>query len=303
MSGAATATGYRSEAYARSLGHLGDVVSLSTSGAWLLVSKIPGQVERDGRGPYPLFSCAKWGALADDLASLDDLVSVTMVVDPLAPLTRQQLERVFEVVRPYKTHHVIHVADGAPRPSQHHRRKLRAVASEVRAEVVRSPMSHADDWVRLYRDLVRRRAITGFADLPDDSLRAQLEVPGCIAVRAVRRDRCLSMALWYLHGDAAHLHLAATDDEGYATGAAYAVMAASTDHLASLVRVVDLGGVAGDDDDPQQGLARFKRGWSNDQAVAHLCGSVLDRAAFDRLSEARGLTGSTYFPPYRAVSA
>lgn len=303
MSTDTNATGYRSEAYVRSLGHLGDVVALPASGGWLLASEIPGEVDRDGRGPYPLFSCSEWHALGDDLASLEELVSVTMVVDPLAPLTRQQLGRVFDVVRPYKTHHVIDVVGGPPRPSQHHARKLRAVDSEVRAEVVGSPSSHADDWVRLYRDLVRRRAVTGFADLPDGSLRAQLEVPGCIAVRAIRRDRCLSMALWYRHGDVAHLHLQATDDEGYATGAAYAVMAASTEHLASEVQVVDLGGVAGDQDDPQHGLARFKRGWSTGTAMAHLCGAVLDRRAFGRLTAGRGASGDTYFPPYRAVSA
>ena len=303
MSSSATATGYSSEAYARSLGHLGDVVALPASGGWLLAAVVPGHDERDGRGPYPLFSCADWSPLADDLASLEDLVSVTMVVDPLAPLTRQHLERVFDVVRPYKTHHVIDCGLGPPRPSQHHLRKLRAVASDVRTEVVGSPPAHADDWVRLYRDLVRRRAITGFADLPDGSLRAQLDVPGCVAVRAVRHDRCLSMALWYRHGEVAHLHLAATDDEGYGTGAAYAVMAASIEHLASEVQVLDLGGVAGVADDPQHGLARFKRGWCNSTTVAHLCGAVLDRPAFDRLNDDRGQTDDTYFPPYRAVTA
>ena len=302
MSGSAAATGYRSEAYARSLEHLGDVVALPASGGWLLTADVPGSDARDGRGPYPLFSCGEWRRLADDLASLEDLVSVTMVVDPLAGMTRQDLERVFDLVRPYKTHHVVDVRPRPPRPSPHHLRKLRAVASDVRTEVLRSPASHADDWLRLYGDLVRRRAVTGFADLPDGSLRAQLEVPGCLAVRAVRSDRCLSMALWYRHGEVAHLHLAATDDEGYGTGAAYAVMAASLEHLASEVRMVDLGGVSGDEDDPQHGLARFKRGWGNRTTVAHLCGAVLDRRAFDRLTADQGPTGITYFPPYRAAT-
>ena len=264
---------------------------------------MPGHDERDGRGPYPLFSCAEWDPLADDLASLEGMVSVTMVIDPLAPMTRQHLERVFDVVRPYKTHHVIDFRLGPTRPSRHHLRELRAVPSDVRAEIVPFPSSHADDWVRLYGDLVRRHAVTGFADLPAGSLRAQLDVPGCVAVRAVRRDRCLSMALWYRNGEDAHLHLAASDEEGYGTGAAYAVMAASIEHLASEVQVADLGGVAGNADDPQDGLARFKRGWANGTAIAHLCGAVLDHRAFDRLTGGRGSTGSTYFPPYRAATA
>ena len=52
-----TATGYLSEAYARSLDHLGDVVPLPASGGWVLATDVPGHDERDGRGPYPLFLC------------------------------------------------------------------------------------------------------------------------------------------------------------------------------------------------------------------------------------------------------
>lgn len=296
----AGATGYLSEAYVRSLGHLGTARALPASGGWLLVVDVPGHAARDGRGPYPLFLCDRWDELAAELSSLDGLVSVTVVVDPLAPLSPQALEDIFDVVRPFKTHHVVDLTDGPPPPSRHHRRKLRTVASDVRTEVLDDPLARADDWVRLYRNLVARRAVSGLADLPDPSLRAQLRVPGCTAVGAVRQGRCISMALWYRHGEAAHLHLAATDDEGYETGAAYAVMSASMDHLASQVQLVDLGGVAGDVDDPGHGLARFKKGWATGTATAHLCGSVLDEGVFERLTADRAATGTTYFPPYRA---
>jgi len=111
------------------------------------------------------------------------------------------------------------------------------------------------------------------------------------------------MALWYGHGDAVHLHLAASDAEGYETGAAYAVMAASVEHLVPAAQVLDLGGVAGVVDDPTSGLARFKRGWATGTAAAHLCGKVIDREAFDRLSKGYEPTVTSYFPPYRAVPA
>lgn len=302
MTAPAAATGYRSEAYARSLHHLGHVRPLSGAGGWLLVSGVPGVLAHDGRAPYPLFLCADWEALASDLASLEGLVSVTMVVDALAPLSRQQLDEVFDVVRPFKTHHVVDVSNGALTPSRHHARKLRAVGHDVEVKVLDDPTMAADDWVRLYRDLVHRHDVTGFADLPEHSLRDQLAVPGCIAVRATCEDRCVSMALWYRHDDAAHFHLGASDHEGYATGAAYAVMAASLEHLASTpVQVVDLGGVAGAVDDPANGLARFKGGWASDTATAHLCGAILDPDTFYALRTKHAPQGTTYFPPYRAV--
>ncbi len=297
-----TATGYLSEEYVRSLDHLGDVVPLPASGGWVLATGVPGHDERDGRGPYPLFLCAHWDELADDLSALEGLVSVTMVVDPLAPVTPSDLMGTFDLVLPFKAHHLVDLTGGPPRPTRHHEREVRAANREVHVEITGGPAASGDDWVRLYRDLVGRRAVTGVADLPECSLRAQLEVPGCIAVRALRRGRCVSMALWYRHGDTAHLHLAASDAEGYETGAAYAVMAASVEHLARVAQVLDLGGVAGDVDDPSSGLARFKGGWATRTAKAHLCGKVTDREAFDRLTKRCVPPVTGYFPPYRAVS-
>ena len=300
---AAEATGYRSRSYVDSLRHLGEPRPLVACGGWLLTSLVPGSTARDGRAPYPLFLCDRWGGLPHDLESLEDLVSATMVVDPLAPVSPADLSTTFDVVRPFKTHYLHDTGGGSAALPRHHVRKLRTASRRLSVEVLADPASRCADWVRLYGNLVARHAITGFADMPERSLRAQLTVPGCEAVIALSDDRCVSMAVWYRHGDAAHLHLAASDDVGYASGAAYAVMAASLEHLGPAVRVVDLGGVAGEVDDLSNGLARFKAGWSTRTSVAHLCGAVLDRERFDDLSATQQASGARYFPPYRALPA
>ena len=54
------------------------------------------------------------------------------------------------------------------------------------------------------------------------------------------------------------------------------------------MRCVELGGADRD------GLTRFKRGWATGERIAHLCGRVLDRAAYSRLAGP-----SDWFPAYR----
>jgi hypothetical protein len=106
------------------------------------------------------------------------------------------------------------------------------------------------------------------------------------------------MALWLVDPPSAHYHLAAYSREGYEVSASYAIFEVALRHLATLgVRWVDLGASPGSGA-AQDGLERFKSGWANDSRMAHLCGRVLDRAAYERLSrESEG----GWFPAYRAA--
>ena len=101
--------------------------------------------------------------------------------------------------------------------------------------------------------------------------------------------------LWFAHGDVAYGHLVAFNDLGYANRASYATKWAVLEHFAAdpSVRFVDLGGAA------EEGLASFKRGWSNAVRVAHLCSRVLQPAVYDELCRARGAPMGQYFPAYR----
>jgi hypothetical protein len=121
-------------------------------------------------------------------------------------------------------------------------------------------------------------------------------MPGLVALRAERGGATVGMTLWLEDPPFAHYHLGAYSSEGYEVSASYAVFDRAIGHLRDRgVRWIDIGGSAGDESD--DGLDRFKRGWSNEARTAHLCGRVLDRAAYRRLTGA-GSTG--WFPAYRA---
>src|SRR5262249_40211530 len=147
--------GYLHPNYAASLEEFGTPRELSRSRAWLLVRPIPGSERRDAMGCYPLFCCADGAELPEDLRELDDVVSVVAVVDPSAPIREADLRRAFpDLVRPFKEHFVVDL----PRVlvSRHHRQELRRAARTVRVEKVAEPLSHCDEWERLYAHLRQR---------------------------------------------------------------------------------------------------------------------------------------------------
>ena len=64
------------------------------------------------------------------------------------------------------------------------------------------------------------------------------------------------------------------------------------------VRVVDLGGAAGAEDDAG-GLDFFKRGFATRSERNFLCGHVLDPERYDALCDAHGRSAE-WFPAYRS---
>ena len=109
-------------------------------------------------------------------------------------------------------------------------------------------------------------------------------------------DEVVGMAIRFAAEGVIYYHLSAVSAAGYASGAAYGLMAAALEHFTGC-GVVHLGGGAGSGDG-SDGLAAFKRGFANGEVMAHVCGAVLDRAAYDRLSGGRAEAG--FFPAYRA---
>ena len=66
------------------------------------------------------------------------------------------------------------------------------------------------------------------------------------------------------------------------------------------MKYLDLGGAAGLENAPTDGLSQFKRGWSNATRLVYLCGRVLDPQAYGRICERQGTGDMDYFPAYRA---
>ncbi|MFN2432186.1 MAG: hypothetical protein ABR599_05105, partial [Gemmatimonadota bacterium] len=101
------ARGYLHEAYVEALREFGTPRRLPASGGWILEREIPGTRHRDAIGCYPLFTCLNWQRLREDLEQLQgELVSLTIVADPLAAPDRSELVRAFpDLARPFKEHY------------------------------------------------------------------------------------------------------------------------------------------------------------------------------------------------------
>ncbi|BDZ44152.1 GNAT family N-acetyltransferase [Naasia aerilata] len=219
------------------------------------------------------------------------------MADPLARRTPAQLAAVFpDRVVPFKQHLLRDLDRPAPLPSSH-RRHARRAGRAVEIRVGDDPAGQLDEWVELYSRTLRDRSVAEFARFSRDSFAQQFAVPGMLAIRAVESGITVSMTLWLIAEENAYYHLGASSDRGYELGASYAVFEAAFEELGERgVRYVELGGSAGDRPDPDDGLFRFKQGWSNDRADAYLCGRVMNDPLYRELSAG---AGADWFPAYR----
>lgn len=254
----------------------------------------------DAMGCYPLFMCQDWTNLAVDLGELENsLVSLSLVADPLGAHTPKLLKDCFpDVCFPFKEHYVVDLTR-VPEEyvSAHHRRNARNGLKKVTVEICTNPLNHFDDWVRLYRVLVARHGIRGFADFSEETLQQQLQVPGLVFFRAAYEGKTVGALLWYWQGDKGYYHLAASDEVGYTLNASYALFWTAITYFADEgLRWLVLGSGPGPQCKASNGLARFKRGWATGTRTAYFCGRILNPDRYGVLSKGRG---SDYFPVYR----
>jgi hypothetical protein len=270
-----------------------DVAAWSTC---VSLRAIPGGGQ-DASGPYPRTPLAADADLASGLAGLRDLglVSAVLVPDPLVSPAPARLADAFERWTPFKTHLLIDHARGFT-PTKHHRDRIRR--GERRCEVrLVSLETELVSWRALYAELVLRHEIKGVAAFADPYFLVLARTPAFVTFGAYVDGALAGMTIWFEHAGVAVSHLTATNALGYANGANYAINAAAIAHFSDAA-VVDLGGGAGLVDDPDDGLAQFKRGFANAETVAYLCGAVLDPARYAKLVAGRPPTA--FFPAYRA---
>ena len=283
---------------------LGEPRRLGRSGGSILVREIPGSKLRDAMGPYPIFACSDWAALATDMAELgDELVAVSLVADPFGGATTDDLTRAFgDLVTPFKEHFVVDLrSEWRETTHPHHRRNVRRALAALEIEAVDDPPALLDDWVALYGELVERHRIAGPAAFSRDSFAAQLRVPGVAALRAVEGGVTVGATLWYVAGGVAYYHLGAYSARGYELAASFGLFDRGLERFATEgVAWASLGAGAGLDGAAEDGLTRFKRGWATTTRTAYLCGRILQRGAYHGLAAARSRPGALYFPAYRA---
>ena len=296
------ATGFAHPGYAASLSAFGQPAVLPASKGWCLTRRIAGTDAEDGTACHPQLVCADWSRLGEDLARLDrTLVSLSVVIDPFAPVSLPDLHRLFQRVQPFKSHVLVDLADDWEAAiSQHHRYSARRAARLVTVGRWDDPGRQMDDWCRLYNHLVDRHQISPDRVLPRDAFEKQFAVPGLEAYGAWQDGTLVAAHLLYVQGDVAYSHLAASDDTGYRVKASYALYDHCLRSLAGRVRWVNLGAGSGTSDAADPGLTAFKRGWSAQTGQAYFCGRIGDADRYTALTATKG--GSLdrpFFPAYR----
>lgn len=293
-------SGYMHPLYAQALSEFGTPIALPHSGGWLLGRRVPGTADRDARGPYPLFCCADWNGLREDIDALRGrLVSLVLVADPFGDHDETMLRSCFDRVLPFKTHFIVDFEQPGFEGSRHHRYCARRALREVEVEACTQPQSKLAEWIALYNHLISRHRVTGVQAFSAASFERQFTVPGLVLLRAIARcQQCVGAQLWFVQRDVAYSHLIAANEQGYRCACSYALHDAALRHFRGRVRWLDLGGSAGTDA-KNDGLTAFKQGWSNAKRTAFLCGRILDSDRYAALCKASGTGSLDYFPSYR----
>jgi hypothetical protein len=297
-------TGYLSSTYAAALSEFGQPVLLPRCGGWVLQRSIPGWTAADAMGCYPLFACQEWSSLHSDLETIDhEWVSLSLVADPFGDYGLNYLKVCFpDVMIPFKQHLVVDLSK-SPRDfvTDHHARNARKALQRVGIELCYDPIALLDDWISLYDVLTRRHQIRGMTAFSRQSFTTQMQVPGLVVFRATAEGTTTGMLLWYVTGKVAFYHLGAYNEIGYASRASFALFAFAIEYFAGAgLRWLSLGAGAGAQNDAQDGLTRFKSGWSTGSRTAYFCGRILSHSQYSAITAARGVGPTSYFPAYRS---
>ena len=294
--------GYLSPGFAQSYRPFGEIVTAPQSGLGFVKRPLPGGAF-DLTGPYPYAMSANWAGLREDRAALraDGAVSVVFVADPFAADQVRAAAAGWALCRKFKTHYVVDLQRDWRRERPKEMRRVTRRALEAQApHVADTPGRHAAALWALYQTTVDRFDLRGLARLCPETVARQLALPGALLVIAEDAAGLTGAQLNFHHGGTACMHLQFLSARAAARRTSYALIYATLEELERRgCRFANLGGAAGLDDDPDDGLAQYKRRWASTERVAHLCGEVLDPAAHAALCAAAGDPRTGFFPAYR----
>lgn len=298
--------GYAHPQYALSLREFGEPLELPRCGGWVLVRPIPGTPYKDAIGCYPLFSCRDWTKLREDLLEIgSDLVSLSLVIDPFSGVTLEYLWKNFDLVKPFKTHYIADLS--YPLESfvdVDHRYNARKSIKMMDVEVCYQPVQYLIEWTKLYKNLICRHNIKNISAFSRECFDIQLKIPGMVMFIGKQKNNIIGANIVIIRDQVAYDHLSAYSNEGYNIRASYGIKWKLLAYLNEQnIRYLDLGGMAGTKEDPSDGLAKFKRGWSNEQRMVYISGRVFDRKKYDYICQQYQIKNNDYFPAYRAVDS
>lgn len=294
-------TGYLHQEYAASLGEFGIPHELSNCRGWILKRQIPSFNYYDAMGCYPLFACSDWSSLHADLETLrNEIVCISLITEPFINVDLEYLHKCFDNVKHFKEHFV---ADLSQSPndfvSKHHRYYGRKSMKKINIEVCPEPLKYIEEWVNLYTVLAKRHNITGIKAFSRQAFAKQLSIPGIVMFRASVEDTTVGLNLWFVQGEVAYDHLSAYSSEGYALRVSYALKWYAIQYFSERLRWADLGGRAGIGKEGEDGLDKFKMGWSTGTLPVYFCSHVFDQEKYDEIIKKKDIKDHSYFPAYR----
>lgn len=202
----------------------------------------------------------------------EGLSSVSLVSDPMWSPEHSELERGFQVCRRFKeTYLVDRQAGSAPITKRHRNRVSQARRRGAKLREI-SFADHLDIWGDLYAHNVANRQIAQPLSATYFERLAAFAELRTFAV--VIDSEIVTITTWMKHDDVLYFHDAASSTAGHDAAASYVAFAHVVE-AADDCRFLFLGGAAEFFDDPLDGLARFKRGFSNGSAVSYLCSAIL----------------------------
>jgi hypothetical protein len=286
---------YASAGYARAFGlSILDVPEWRTS---VLTRSISGSEWKDAIGCYPLSLIDRKADLEGGLERLRvaELVSVSLVPDPVTGPRPEALRAAFPLCRLFKKHYLIDRKAGPVRFAGTHRRWIRKALRECDITAV-SLRSSLADWERLYQQTIERHAISGIQRFSHHYFAALSETPSVQAFGARVDGGIVAMALWVRSPGVTYYHLGASNSRGREMQAMYGIFAVALELFANDC-VVHLGGAAGISPSENNGLARFKRGFANREVDVYFCGACLQPERYAALT--KGRPANSFFPAYR----
>jgi transposase len=236
---------------------------------------------REGRGgAHQAIGVRPLGALdpnCDVRAGLDALqragiATISLITDPMWCPELSVLQEAFDSCRAFREHYL--VDRGAEvKIRKRHRNRINQARRVGEVHEI-SLAEHLERWLELYQLNVANRQI------PQPFSRVYFERLACIAglrtIAVFVEDEIVNMTVWFQHEDTFYFHDGASSVTGFETSAAYAAFAHVIEEAADC-RYVLLGGSAGFRDERLDGLAVFKRGFSNASAVSYLCSAGLNK--------------------------
>lgn len=294
--------GYSHPLYAESFFEIGQPLFLPRSKGWIIKRPISGTDLFDAMGPYPLFCCDDWNTLLDDLQDLrEDLVSLSMVLDPFADVPMEGFDQFFDIFSPYKDHYLLDTSLPLIETiSKWSRRDARRALKEVSVDVVSAPHIDLDEWLYVYEHLIKRHNVTGIRTFSRESFSRQIAIPNTHFYRAWDKNELVGGNLYFIQNKIAYGHLLALTDRGYHLGASHAIKWTAIHTLGNQVEWFNWGGGTGLNNANLSGLDKFKMGWSNTTKQAYFCAKVYNKGKYEELAAERGFSTSNWFPAYRS---